>query len=309
MGGRGWPGHLRPGALRWVRASNKYDETIAFYRDLVGLPIVGEFKGSFDEDGTIFGLPDTGTQMEIVRARQPDDAHVGRFDQLVLYLDNADAVDVATRLLRDAGIDPVEAHPYWVANGAVVYPDPDGRTVCFAPWVYGREPEPSALPLEIGWYDGDRAAIRYLFELADDSVVQLDSYIGKGRVLLARRGDERVGHLQLTPMDAKEDVELKSLAVIADEQGTNIGRQLIERAVQEAVSDGYTRMLVSTAAASSGNLRFYQRCGFRMLSIERDAFTPATGYPEPAELIEGVELRDRVWLDRFVNALVATARR
>jgi hypothetical protein len=56
-------------------------------------------------------------------------------------------------------------------------------------------------------------------------------------------------------------------------------------------------MVVATAAADAGNLRFYQRCGFRFLSVERDAFTPATGYPEPI-YIDGVLLRDRVWLDR-----------
>jgi hypothetical protein len=33
-----------------------------------------------------------------------------------------------------------------------------------------------------------------------------------------------------------------------------------------------------------------------MRSIERDAFTPATGYPHEIR-IDGIELRDRVWLD------------
>jgi len=58
-------------------------------------------------------------------------------------------------------------------------------------------------------------------------------------------------------------------------------------------------ILVATAAADIGNLRFYQRQGFRMRSVERDAFTPATGYP-PGLLIDGIELRDRVWLDQAV---------
>jgi hypothetical protein len=44
-------------------------------------------------------------------------------------------------------------------------------------------------------------------------------------------------------------------------------------------------------------LRFYQRCGFRLLSVERDAFTPQTGYPAGLE-VDGIELRDRVWMDR-----------
>ena len=56
-------------------------------------------------------------------------------------------------------------------------------------------------------------------------------------------------------------------------------------------------MVVATAAADIGNLRFYQRCGFRFEAVERDAFIPATGYPDPLE-IEGIPLRDRVWLSR-----------
>jgi hypothetical protein len=49
------------------------------------------------------------------------------------------------------------------------------------------------------------------------------------------------------------------------------------------------------AAADTGNLRFYQRVGFRLLSVDRDAFTPATGYPDPI-MIDGIPLMDRVWL-------------
>ena len=42
-------------------------------------------------------------------------------------------------------------------------------------------------------------------------------------------------------------------------------------------------------------LRFYQRLGFRLLRVERDAFTPAHGYPGGLR-IDGIPLRDRVWL-------------
>jgi hypothetical protein len=37
-----------------------------------------------------------------------------------------------------------------------------------------------------------------------------------------------------------------------------------------------------------------------MRSIERDAFTPATGYP-PGLVNDGIGLRDRVWLDYQVD--------
>ena len=53
--------------------------------------------------------------------------------------------------------------------------------------------------------------------------------------------------------------------------------------------------MLSTATADVGNLRFYQLMGFRFESIDRDAFTPATGYPEPID-IDGIALRDRIGL-------------
>jgi catechol 2,3-dioxygenase-like lactoylglutathione lyase family enzyme len=138
-----WPGRLRPGALRFARSSPNYNRTIPFYRDVLGLPVVGEFVGSFGEDGTIFGLPDTRTQLEIVRARGGVTA-VDPLDMLVFYLPGAAAVAAAIGPLRAAGVpsDPTP-HPYWVARGGIVHLDPDGRRVVFAPWVYGEEPEPA----------------------------------------------------------------------------------------------------------------------------------------------------------------------
>jgi hypothetical protein len=52
---------------------------------------------------------------------------------------------------------------------------------------------------------------------------------------------------------------------------------------------------LGTAAADVGNLRFYQRLGFRMVEVERNAFTAADGYPDGI-VIDGIPLRDRVWL-------------
>jgi GNAT superfamily N-acetyltransferase len=150
--------------------------------------------------------------------------------------------------------------------------------------------------LTIDWYEGPREAIRWLFEEAEDSRVQLDAYIGLGRVLLAKQDGHVVGELQLIPTAEAPVWEVKSLAVAPQSQGQGIGRALVKRAISEAGAEAVSRLTVSTATADVGNLRFYQRCGFRMLSIERDAFTPATGYPEPID-IDGVPLRDRIWLD------------
>jgi GNAT superfamily N-acetyltransferase len=84
-----------------------------------------------------------------------------------------------------------------------------------------------------------------------------------------------------------------------DLQGWGIGAALVRAAAGLVAAEGGTELLVATAAADVGNLRFYQRQGFRMRSIERDAFTSATGYP-PDLRVDGIDLRDRVWLDRPV---------
>jgi hypothetical protein len=134
---------LRVGALRVVRASAHFDETVAFYRDLVRLRVVDEFRGSYGEDGTIFGLPGTDTHLEIVRAQPPGPA-IDAFDQLVFYFPDQEAVDDATERLLAAGVHPEAAqHPYWDENGGTTFRDPDGRGVIYVSWVYGRDPQPS----------------------------------------------------------------------------------------------------------------------------------------------------------------------
>ncbi len=91
-------------------------------------------------------------------------------------------------------------------------------------------------------------------------------------------------------------IEIKSLAVDPEHRGAGIGRALVAAAIARCADEGFARIVLSTATADVGNLRFYQRMGFRFESIERDAFTPATGYPVPID-IDGVALRDRIWLD------------
>jgi GNAT superfamily N-acetyltransferase len=151
-------------------------------------------------------------------------------------------------------------------------------------------------------YAGPRAALRALFELAEDSAAELDAYIATGQVLVARAGERIVGHLQLTGTENPAEAEVKNMAVAPERQGQGIGRRLVEAAIELARADARSSLVVATAAADIGNLRFYQRLGFRMRSIERDAFTPATGYP-PGLLIDGIELRDRVWLDRALTVM------
>jgi ribosomal protein S18 acetylase RimI-like enzyme len=148
---------------------------------------------------------------------------------------------------------------------------------------------------EIREHTGPRDELRELFALAEDSPERLAASLGRGRVLVAVDGGRVIGHVQL--VDAPGGVELLTMAVAEDRQGEGVGRALVEHAIAACRADGVETLRVATAAASTGNLRFYQRLGFRLLSVERDAFTAADGYPPGIE-IEGIPLRDRVWLTR-----------
>jgi hypothetical protein len=139
-----WPESLaRIEAIRFARRSNRFEATVAFYRDLVGLPMYEAFESSYGTNGAIFGLPDASLSFEIVEADTL--VAVDPHEQLCLYFPDAEAQEEAWRRLADAGVEPVESHPYWAATGAVTYRDPDGREVVFAPFVYGRnEPDVSS---------------------------------------------------------------------------------------------------------------------------------------------------------------------
>lgn len=124
------------GALRAVRWSAHYDETVAFYRDAIGLPVLETFRDSYGLDGTILGLPGDPVHLEIVCLAERTPPARG-LDQLVFYLPDAAAQERVRARLADAGVYPVAQIDYWQANGGLTYQDPDGREVVFASWVYG----------------------------------------------------------------------------------------------------------------------------------------------------------------------------
>ena len=130
-----WPAHLPVGALRVVRWSARYEETVTFYRDTIGLPVLETFHDSYGLDGTILGLPGGQVHLEIVRAGQASYPG-GGLDQLVFYLPDAAAREQMQARLAAAGARQVLQIDYWQANGGVTYQDPDGREVVFASWIY-----------------------------------------------------------------------------------------------------------------------------------------------------------------------------
>jgi GNAT superfamily N-acetyltransferase len=146
-------------------------------------------------------------------------------------------------------------------------------------------------------YAGPHRDLEWSFRLAEDSDQQLDSYIELGRVWAARAADgEVVGHLHAVSRERRL-WEVVNTAVAEHARGHGVGRALLDRVVDEARKDGVERLILATATADVGNLRFYQRCGFRMTHVVPDAFGPYQGYPPGIE-VDGIPMLDQVWFER-----------
>ena len=136
-----WPPALaRLGAIRFARNYHRFEEAVAFYRDLVGLVLYETFEDSDGSSGAIFALPDTSVTFEIVQSTVP--LPIAAREQLCLYFWDEGAMTAVRDRLAHAGVPALPAAPYWQAVGAVCFRDPEGCALILAPFVYGRnEPD------------------------------------------------------------------------------------------------------------------------------------------------------------------------
>jgi ribosomal protein S18 acetylase RimI-like enzyme len=149
-------------------------------------------------------------------------------------------------------------------------------------------------------HTGSHRDLAWSFREAEDSERLLDAYIDLGRLWVARTRDGGVvvGHLQAVPREP-DTWEVTNTAVAEAARRSGVGRALLDRAVAEARAAGVRRIILATATADVGNLRFYQRCGFRMTRVVPDAFPSYQGYPEGIE-VDGIPMLDQVWFERVL---------
>ncbi len=93
-------------------------------------------------------------------------------------------------------------------------------------------------------------------------------------------GGAPVGYSMLTPPDlplqdlTPEDVELKRIYLFSKFQGSGIGQQLMDVAVNAARNRGASRLLLGVYAKNWRALRFYERNHFRRIGVR--TFTVGT---------------------------------
>ncbi|MTW87156.1 GNAT family N-acetyltransferase [Virgibacillus dakarensis] len=110
-----------------------------------------------------------------------------------------------------------------------------------------------------------------LLLLADPSQKLVEEYLKRGECYVADNNKEIIGVYVLLPT-IPETVEIANIAVSENEQGKGVGKELMMDAIQKAKAKGYKTIEVGTGNSSIGQLAFYQKCGFRMTSIDSDFF-------------------------------------
>jgi ribosomal protein S18 acetylase RimI-like enzyme len=124
----------------------------------------------------------------------------------------------------------------------------------------------------------------YACWLADDKY--------KAWLALASAGGAPVGYLILGPADLPlvdpdpRDCEIKRVYLLSRYQGGGVGRELVQRAIDEAKSCGARRVLLGVYSGNERAIGFYQRLGFATVGTRRFR----VGYREYDDLILGLRL-------------------
>lgn len=148
----------------------------------------------------------------------------------------------------------------------------------------------------------ERAPLLPLLFLADSAEDHVRAHLSDGTVYALRDdGGPVIGAVQCVerPDDpvAPGTVELTLVAVAEEHQAKGVGRRMLALVLDELRVAGFRRVIVGTSNAGIGEIAYYQKCGFRLLAIERDYFDEARGY-DGTETENGIVHRDLVWFDQ-----------
>jgi len=112
--------------LRVARHTTDLRPIIHFYKDILGLEVLGEFNDHDQYDGVFLGLENLGWHLEFTTSDQAPEHQPDKDDQLVFYVESeAQLLQLAARFEKHKIPTVQSANPYWLVNG-ITYQDPDG---------------------------------------------------------------------------------------------------------------------------------------------------------------------------------------
>lgn len=94
------------------------------------------------------------------------------------------------------------------------------------------------------------------------------------KLILARNGDQAVGFSLFRTIAG--DSELLLLAVAPKSQGNGVGRHLLDRFVEEAKTNGATRIHLEVRDGNPA-IRVYESAGFEQVNRRRNYYRGSTG--------------------------------
>ncbi|WP_029329100.1 GNAT family N-acetyltransferase [Lentibacillus jeotgali] len=133
-----------------------------------------------------------------------------------------------------------------------------------------------------------------LLLLADPSEKLVREYTSRGKCFIMNLDGIIIGTYVLIPT-RPETAEIVSVAVNEDFHGQGYGKQLVLHAIETAKHEGYKTIEIGTGNSGVVQLALYQKCGFRMISIDRDFFI--RHYDKPI-FENGIQVIDMVRLSQ-----------
>jgi len=135
-----------------------------------------------------------------------------------------------------------------------------------------------------------------LLLVADPSPQIVVAYLKRGRCFIAERNDQWIGVYVLLPT-RPQTIEIVNIAVAESYQGKGVGKYLLQHAITTAKTMGYTTIEIGTGNSSIGQLALYQKCGFRIVGVDKNFFL--RHYDE--EIIEnGIQCTDMIRLSQDI---------
>jgi len=111
--------------LRVARHTTNLDAIVRFYRDILGLEVLGSFSEHQNYNGVFLGLKGADWHLEFTTSNEPP-VHQADEDDLLVFYVSPDKYEVLKNKFANNNIPKLTPkNPYWDKNGTT-YADPDG---------------------------------------------------------------------------------------------------------------------------------------------------------------------------------------
>lgn len=132
-----------------------------------------------------------------------------------------------------------------------------------------------------------------LLNISDPSIESINEYVDRGICYVAYKNGIIIG-IYILIKTRPLTLELVNISVEESYQGAAIGKQLLYSAINISKKSNAKVLEVGTGNSSISQLAFYQKCGFRIASVDKDYFKK---YYKEKIIENGIECIDMIRLN------------